>query len=158
MGGDVKVSVTVSGGVITDVTVLSQNETVGISDPALKSIPAAIVEANSTEVDAAAGATVTSEAIKTAVQNALDGVQEEDAAEVVVPFDHIDVIVVGGGLGGLAATVRASELGANVLLIEQTSKLGASGLLARRLSGGCQYAHRSGKQHRGFRGADAGGL
>lgn len=50
MGGDVKVSVTVSGGVITDVTVLSQNETVGISDPALKSIPAAIVEANSTEV------------------------------------------------------------------------------------------------------------
>ena len=130
MGGDVKVSVTVSGGVITDVTVLSQNETVGISDPALKSIPAAIVEANSTEVDAAAGATVTSEAIKTAVQNALDGVQEEEAAEVVVPFDHIDVIVVGGGLGGLAATVRASELGANVLLIEQTSKLGASGLLA----------------------------
>lgn len=99
MGGDVKVSVTVSGGVITDVTVLSQNETVGISDPALKSIPAAIVEANSTEVDAAAGATVTSEAIKTAVQNALDGVQEEEAAEVVVPFDHIDVIVVGGGLG-----------------------------------------------------------
>lgn len=130
MGGDVKVSVTVSGGVITDVTVLSQNETVGISDPALKSIPAAIVEANSTEVDAAAGATVTSEAIKTAVQNALDGVQEEEAAEVVVPFDHIDVIVVGGGLGGLAATVRASELGANVLLIEQTSKLGASGLLS----------------------------
>ena len=35
MGGDVKVSVTVSGGVITDVTVLSQNETAGISDPAL---------------------------------------------------------------------------------------------------------------------------
>lgn len=68
MGGDVKVSVTVSGGVITDVTVLSQNETVGISDPALESIPAAIVEANSTEVDAAAGATVTSEAIKTAVR------------------------------------------------------------------------------------------
>ena len=47
-----------------------------------------------------------------------------------MPFDHIDVIVVGGGLGGLAATVRASELGANVLLIEQTSKLGASGLLS----------------------------
>lgn len=159
MGGDVKVSVTVSGGVITDVTVLSQNETVGISDPALKSIPAAIVEANSTEVDAAAGATVTSEAIKTAVQNALDGVQEEDAAEVVVPFDHIDVIVVGGGLGGLAATVRASELGANVLLADRADvQTGRKRSACRRLSGGCQYAHRSGKQHRGFRGADAGGL
>lgn len=140
MGGDVKVSVTVSGSVITDVTVLSQNETVGISDPALKSIPAAIVEANSTEVDAAAGATVTSEAIKTAVQNALDGVQEEDAAEVVVPFDHIDVIVVGGGLGGLAATVRASELGANVLLIEADIQIGRKRSACRRLSGGCQYA------------------
>lgn len=129
MGGDVKVSVTVSGGVITDVTVLSQNETVGISDPALKSIPAAIVEANSTEVDAAAGATVTSEAIKTAVQNALDGVQEEDAAEVVVPFDHIDVIVVGGGLGGSCGDSPRFRAGCQCAADRADTKLGASGRL-----------------------------
>ena len=133
MGGDVKVSVTVSGGVITDVTVLSQNETVGISDPALKSIPAAIVEANSTEVDAAAGATVTSEAIKTAVQNALDGVQEEEAAEVVVPFDHIDVIVVGGGLGSLVGVNTRIEAENSIedsveLMLEDFDRLGGKGM------------------------------
>lgn len=124
MGGDVKVSVTVSGGVITDVTILSQNETVGISDPALKSIPAAIVEANSTEVDAAAGATVTSEAIKTAVQNALDGVQEEEAAEVVVPFDHIDVIVVVNTRIEAENSIEDSV----ELMLEDFDRLGGKGM------------------------------
>ena len=130
IGGDVKVSVTVKDGKIADVAVLSHSETAGISDPAIAQIPAAIVAANSTEVDGVAGATITSGAIKTAVANALSGVAAEEVAEVVLPYEQADVIVVGGGLGGMAATVRASELGANVLLIEQTGRLGGSGLLA----------------------------
>ena len=130
IGGDVKVSVTVKDGKIADVAVLSHSETAGISDPAIAQIPAAIVAANSTEVDGVAGATITSGAIKTAVANALSGVVAEEVAEVVLPYEQADVIVVGGGLGGMAATVRASELGANVLLIEQTGRLGGSGLLA----------------------------
>ena len=45
LNGQIKVSVTVSGGKITEVKVLEHSETAGISDPAIEKIPAAIVEA-----------------------------------------------------------------------------------------------------------------
>ena len=56
-GGDVTVKVTMDGDKIAAVEVVSQNETAGISDPALEKVPAAIVEANSADVDGVAGAT-----------------------------------------------------------------------------------------------------
>lgn len=72
-GGDIEVSVTVDGGKISAVDVVSQNETEGLADPALEEVPAAIVEKNSTNVDVVAGATYTSEGIMNAVDNALEG-------------------------------------------------------------------------------------
>ena len=71
MGGKVTVEVTVDANAITEVNVTKHGETPGISDPAIEKIPAAIQEANSAEVEAVAGATLTSEAIKEAVANAL---------------------------------------------------------------------------------------
>ena len=65
------VSVTIAGGKIDDVTVVSHHETESIAAPALEKVPAAIKEANSTEVDSISGATITSDAIKEAVANAL---------------------------------------------------------------------------------------
>lgn len=67
-----KVSVTVTDGKIADVEVTEHEETPGFYEPALEEIPAAIVDKNSTEVDAVSGATVTSNAIKEAVNNALE--------------------------------------------------------------------------------------
>lgn len=67
-----KVSVEVKDGKIADVKVTEHDETPEISDPAIEQIPAAIVEKNSTDVDAVSGATVTSTAIKDAVNNALE--------------------------------------------------------------------------------------
>ena len=57
MGGDVNVTVTVEGGKIVSVEVGAHSETPGISDPALEKLPAAIVEAQSTDVDGVASAT-----------------------------------------------------------------------------------------------------
>ena len=71
MGGKVKVEVTVDENAITAVSVTKHAETAGISDPAIEKIPAAMVEANSAEVDDVSGATVTSKAIKEAVAGAL---------------------------------------------------------------------------------------
>lgn len=68
----VKVSVEVKDGKIADVQVVEHNESEGYSEPALEQIPGAIVEKNSTDVDAVSGATVTSNAIKDAVNNALE--------------------------------------------------------------------------------------
>lgn len=71
-GGELKVSVSKEGDTITAVEVVSHSETAEISDPAIEGIPAAIVAANSTEVDVVSGATYTSEAIIYAVNNAID--------------------------------------------------------------------------------------
>ena len=70
--GEVKVTVTKEGDKIKNVVVDSHSETNGIGTKAVEEIPGKIVEANSTEVEAVAGATVTSNAIMYAVNNALD--------------------------------------------------------------------------------------
>ena len=129
MGGAVNVTVTVEGGKIVSVEVGEHSETPGISDPAIEQIPAAIVEAQSTDVEGVSGATVTSEAIKQAVAAALSG-EVEEAQAVEIPFEQPDVIVIGAGMAGLTAAVRASELGANVLVFEQMPKVGGSAAVA----------------------------
>ena len=75
MHAGLKVAVTVEGGVITSVEVVEHSETEGISDPAIEGVPAAIVEANSPNVDVVSGATYTSDAIIEAVGFALEGAQ-----------------------------------------------------------------------------------
>ena len=71
--GDVKVSVTVAGGKITDVKVGDHSETEGISDKAIEEVPSAIVEKQGTEgVETASGATMTSQAIIDGVNQALE--------------------------------------------------------------------------------------
>ncbi|UUX34966.1 FMN-binding protein [Fundicoccus culcitae] len=79
--GPLEVQVVVENGEITAVDVLDHVETEGISDPALAEVPAAIVENNSTDVDTVSGATVSSEAIITAVNNALSGSAGDTTSE-----------------------------------------------------------------------------
>ena len=74
-GGPVKVKVTMDGDKIAKIDVLSHGETAGVSDQAFSTVPAAIIAANSTTVDVAAGATVSSKAIMAAVENALSKVK-----------------------------------------------------------------------------------
>lgn len=73
--GPLAVEVTVTDGAISNVEVTSHEETEGLADPALEEIPALIVEKNSTDVDAISGVTVTSDAIKDAVNKALESAQ-----------------------------------------------------------------------------------
>ncbi len=74
MGGQITVKLTMADGKIANVEVVSHNETPGICEPALEQLPAAIVAAGSAEVDVVAGATMTSNAIKDAVNDALSKV------------------------------------------------------------------------------------
>lgn len=79
--GDITVDVTLTDGVITDVSVTSHSETAGISDPALTDLPKAIVAAGSVDVDAVSGATETSNGILAAVKDALTKAGVEVSAE-----------------------------------------------------------------------------
>ncbi len=72
IGGDVPVTVTVTDGKISDVTVGDNSETQGIGSKAIEQLPSEIVAANGTDgVDAVSGASVTSKAIFDAVNDAL---------------------------------------------------------------------------------------
>lgn len=121
MHSNIAVTVTVEDGAITSVTVDSQDETPGVSDPAFEQIPAAIVAAGNTDVDTVAGATLTSNGIIEAVNNALNGTTEETSTELTI---EPDMIVVGSGMAGLVATARGVELGLNVLVLEQSVRTG----------------------------------
>lgn len=107
--GDVVVEVEADETTIYSITVVEQNETPGIGSVACETLPGAMVDANSILVDGVAGATVTSNAIKDAVREALTSagldasafeVEQEDSSEPAekeeVTLD-CDVVIVGAG-------------------------------------------------------------
>ncbi len=73
-GGPVRVKVTMNGDRIAKIDVLSHSETAGVSNKAFETIPQSIIDAQSAEVDVAAGATYSSNAIMEAVKDALSKV------------------------------------------------------------------------------------
>ena len=90
--GYVKVQVSIVNGEITAVQILESTESDGIADPALEQIPAAIVAAQSTDVDVVAGCSFASRAIMAAVDDCLiqAGLKEAPEETTAAP-------VVGGG-------------------------------------------------------------
>ena len=75
IGGEVKVKVTMDGDKIAKIDVLSQNDTPDFWNKAYPTVADAIIANQSTEVDAVATATKSSEAIMAAVKNALEQVK-----------------------------------------------------------------------------------
>ncbi|MGI6687337.1 MAG: flavocytochrome c [Christensenellales bacterium] len=141
MGGIIKVSVTVDGGVIKEIIVNEHKETAGISDTAFETVPQAIIAEQSVMVDTVTGATKTSQAIIDAVKNALEkgGLNLADYEKILgtVQFEpkaeinkETEVLVVGGGVAGLATAMTAAEAGADVLLIERMPFLGGNAIIS----------------------------
>lgn len=131
MKGDVTVEVEVSENAIVSVSVTDQHETYGIGygleTTPVEAIPTKIVETQGLGVDTITGATITTNAILTAVTDCLtqaggDIEQLENIHEKVValPTEYsTDVVVVGAGAAGLSAGIEALGAGANVLILEK---------------------------------------
>ena len=139
--GAIEVAVTVDeNGAVTAIEVTKNGDTVGISDPAVAQIPGLIVEQQTANVDAVAGATKTSDAIMAAVLDAvtkagLDTVKWSTKVETVVEKAEdvtieTEIVVIGGGGAGLAAAVQANQLGSKVLVLEKMGKVGGNTILA----------------------------
>lgn len=133
---------------IDGVEIVSHEETPGVSDAAIKDIPIKIVEEQSIGIDIISGATLTSNAIISAVKSAIEQaggiVSEFDIADISdgkaensrpsmgtkeIPEEWdmtYDVVVVGGGFAGLSAAYQASTLGASTLLIDKMPVLGGN--------------------------------
>lgn len=86
-GGPLKVTVTVNGDDITNVQIVSHSETEGVGTRAIETLPDAIKAADSIDVDSVSGATVTSNAIKQAVSQALG---KTGVIQDVIPMDGLD--------------------------------------------------------------------
>lgn len=138
-GGPMTVEVTVSDSAIESITVKDHLETLGIADLPLEQIPADIVEYQSLGVDTISGATLTSYGVINAVADALEQAGADTAAlrqvavnkEVQTAEDMTtQVVVAGGGMGGLMAAVTAAHEGAEVVLLEKLPFVGGSLFLA----------------------------
>jgi fumarate reductase flavoprotein subunit len=70
-GGSVTVTMTFDESVITSIDVFGENETRNVGTKAIQELAPMVLEAQSPEVDAVSGATVTSDAIKKAVQDCI---------------------------------------------------------------------------------------
>ncbi|MBQ2951949.1 MAG: FMN-binding protein [Clostridia bacterium] len=70
-GGVLRVAVSMNGGDVTAVEVVSHSETEGVGTRAIDVLPDMIVREDSVDVDSVAGATITSQAIKAAVAQAI---------------------------------------------------------------------------------------
>ncbi|MEA5094531.1 MAG: FMN-binding protein [Sedimentibacter saalensis] len=84
-GGDVTVTLIVDGDDIVSVTAVGASETQGIGSNAIDQLPALIADADSADVDGVSGATITSNAIKTAVRAALGIESAEEPAAPAEP-------------------------------------------------------------------------
>ena len=134
-GGPLSLAVTVSENAITGIEVIENFDTFSIGSIAIDTLPKEIIENQTMGVDTVTGASVTTNAIKSAVRDCLTQAGAT-AAQFSVPVVHekstepkvlhTDIVVVGSGLSGTAAAMRAIDLGANVIMLEKLSITGGS--------------------------------
>ncbi|BES65211.1 urocanate reductase [Gottschalkiaceae bacterium SANA] len=122
-GGDIEIEVTFSETEITDIKIVSQNETQGLSDEVFEKMPTAILEAQSTEVESVSGASVSSEAIKKAVDHAI-----AMAMGIEIESEVVDGVYKGSaeGKGGLLTVEVTIENGAiqDIQVVESHETIG----------------------------------
>ena len=139
--GAIEVSVTVDeNGVVTDIQVTKNGDTAGIADAAVETMPGRIMAAQSANVDGVSGATMTSEAIKMAVLDAvtaagLDTVKwstyaATEAAKADDATYTTDIVIVGAGGAGMTAALTAAEKGADVIILESQAAVGGNSVRA----------------------------
>ncbi|MBW4837953.1 MAG: FAD-binding protein [Paenibacillaceae bacterium] len=139
--GVIKVQVTMEqADRIKDIKIVSQTETEGLGDSALNKVKEQILANQSLAIDAVSGASVSSDAMLKAVENAVKkaggDVDALKSVSVKKPGAgkteklQADVVVVGAGASGVSAAVTAADKGAKVVIIEKTGVIGGASNLS----------------------------
>ena len=143
-GGEVKAVVTVDETSIVSVELTGEGESAGIGSNVIDSFGAKIVEAQSLDIDALAGASVTSKAVIEAVTKALEGnfdlsklTPAESGNKGEAETLSADVVILGAGGAGMTAAIEASDAGKSVIIVEIAGMTGGN---STRATGGMNAA------------------
>lgn len=139
--GTIKVEVTMEqADRIKDIQVISQTETAGLGDNAIEQVKNQILEGQTLSVDAVSGASLSSEALVAAVEDAvkqaggdletLKAAKIKKAGEGKTEKLVADVVIVGAGASGVSAAVTAADKGAKVIILEKTGVIGGASNLS----------------------------
>lgn len=138
--GQIQVEVTFSDTEMTEIKVVSQSETEGLGDEAIESIRAKVLEGQTLDVDAISGATLSSDGILAAIEDAVkqaggdvEALRAKEAGkEGTGKTEELsaDIVVVGAGASGVSAAVSAADQGAKVVIIEKTAVIGGASNLS----------------------------
>ena len=136
-GGDVAVTVTLSGKEIQDIRIEGDHETENIGSFAVEMLGADILAAQSPKIDALTGATVTSNAILRALNDALtqagtdlsklpDARQTGESVVRTSETLETDIVIIGAGGAGMTAAINATQAGKTVILLEKMPYVGGN--------------------------------
>lgn len=141
----IHVSVTLSADAIENIEFTADGETPTVGGAALPLLVESVLAAQSTDIDAISGATITSDGFIAAVNEALTaaGVDPaslepqvtEGAAEDVEK--EVDVVIAGAGGAGMAAAITAAQNGKSVVILEKAAVPGGN---SSRATGGMNAA------------------
>ncbi len=140
MKGDITVFTTIEDGKVTSVSVLDDVDTPVIRDAAIADVPQRIVDQQNVEVDATAGATMTSLAIVSGVSDAIEAAglslsdfqkgtdAVETGAKESADDQTYDLVVVGGGMAGMSAAIYAArqDESLKILVLDKEAYVGGS--------------------------------
>ena len=156
--GNVKLAVTFGEKWIESIDILECEESKQLGDVAIQTIADEIICKQSLNVDALAGATISSmtakalitQAVKDAGGDPADYQSREEVDMSALPDETVDMVIVGAGAAGMAAACEAADLGLNVILVEKLGVLGGSSMRAGGIHGaetsilekyGMEYTH-----------------
>ena len=118
--GPIVVEVQISDGKVSDAKIIEQQETPEIGEV----IESDIIEEflnhkGDTDIDAISGATLTSNALVSALKSAMDASRGKTEAKKTYSDSECDIVIIGAGGAGLTAATEAGLNGAKVLVLEK---------------------------------------
>ena len=135
-GGEITVTTTVSENKIEDVQITGDHETENIGTFAVQMLGERILAAQSPNLDALTGATVTSNAILGAFKKTLTAAgadmsafaPAEDKGKALKKYEDLttDIVIIGAGGAGMTAAINATQAGKDVILVEMMPYAGGN--------------------------------
>lgn len=124
-GGIIKLAVDIRDHRIETARVLAQSES-SFAQSCIDDMISRVIEAQSADVDAISGATLTSNGVKSAMKMAIDKAYGRLFNNETFADTQTDVVVIGAGGTGLSAAIEASAHGAGVIVLEKREFIGGN--------------------------------